>query len=481
MQNKEITLTQAIFGMGNANHDHVHRNNTFNLSPMAIDTLKMEQFRGGVTGTTMNMLASEAGGLSAQASGVVNIEDTWNIRRGIGLLRFHISSNAVESKELSVLCYLHGGGATPDGIMPETMVVPVRSWAVSTRQVQDNMGLPMASTVITNSNQFLLGDPTMMRKLKAMRPMDVANETLGMLAVAEDGANPDSFDGMLGADLAQTVVVSKTQNLNPTHHARELLRVAAGTMTTAGQLGVENAYSDAMGGASLAEAPVSENEFFNTMMWQLGSGHMMTGFGGWSVREIMSVFQNFPDVLNLDLLQTTNFAQINNLMDSSTYGAISDYEIIASEVAFMTVHLLMQVGLTHLQFSASNNPHDFNGIVGQLNGVGWAIGPFMSVLNQDPYADNRVEQFKQLMEQQFFSKYATGYIHNSVIMSIECSCDIFGETSVSIFFNGDPSDTRRWVNATYCINRTSTNISANNNSLAEARSFMQNISEHFKG
>lgn len=481
MQDKEITLIQAIFGMGNANHDHVHRNNTFNLSPMAIDTLKMEQFQGGLKGTTLNALAAQAGGLSASIGGVVNIEDTWNTRRGIGLLRFHVLSNAVETKELSVLGYLTGGGASVNGILPETMFVPVRSWAVSTKQKQDNMGLPMPSTAIVASNQFLLGDPTMMRKLKAMRPMDVANETLGLLAVADDNSPMEDFDGMLGADLSTTVVSSKTQNLNPTHHARELLRVATGTMSTAGQIGMENAFSDSLGGASLAEAPLAENEFFNTMMWQLGSSHMLTGFSGWSVQEIMSVFVNFPQVLNLTLLESTNFASTNNLMDSSAYGSITDYEIIASEVAFMTVHLLMQVGLTHLQFSATNNPHDFGGLSGSLNGVGWAIGPFMSVLEADPYAHNRVEDFKSNMENQFFSKYATGYIHNSVIMSIECSCDIFGETSVAIFFNDDQGNQRRWVNATYCINRTSTNISANNSSMEEARNFMTNISQHFHG
>jgi len=476
---KEVILTQALFGMGNANHDHYHRHNVMNPNSMMMDTLKMEQFQGGIKGTTLQAVAEQSGGLSAQPGGMVNIEDGFNIRRGIGMLRFQVTRNSLSSVELVVLGYLTGGsGASMEGIPPETLFVPVRAWSSETKNVQDNHGFPLASTSITSSQQFLLGDPFGQKKLKAIRPMDVANEALGFMACEEDGIGAQ-YDGTLGTNLAKTVVSSKTQNLNPTHHAKELLKLATNTGITAQKIGMENAFSESMGGVGIQEASLTDNEFFQAMMFNLGTSNMMNGFQGWSVQEIASVFTNLPQVLNLDLLNPTTFTQVNNLMDSMDYGRITNHEIIACELAFLTVHLLIQVGLTHLVFSATNNPHDFHGLQGSDDGVEIINGEFGSVLSNDDYAINRVEQFKQLLKAHFFAKYSTGYVHSSHIMNVMVTCSVFGETSVEIFFNGDQNNGQRFVNATYCINRTSTNITASDNGLAEAKNLMTNIRDHF--
>lgn len=476
---KEIILTQAIFGMGNANHDHVHRHNIMNPNSMMIDTLKMEQFQGGIKGTTLQAVAEQSGGLSAQPGDYVHIEDGFNVRRGIGMLRFQVTRNSQVSIELVVLAYLTGGsGASVDGIPPETMFVPVRAWSSETKNVQDNLGFPMPTTSITSSQQFLLGDPFDQHKLKAIRPMDVANEALGFLACEQDGIG-SQYDGTLGTNLSKTVVSSKTQNLNPTHHAKELLKLATNTGVTAQSIGLENAFSDSMGGVGIQEASLTDNEFFQAMMFNLGTSNMMNGFQGWSVQEIASVFTNLPNVLNLDLLNPSTFTNVNNLMDSMDYGRITSHEIIASELAFLTVHLLIQVGLTHLVFAATNNPHDFRGMQGSEDGVEIVNGEFGSVLSHDEFAINRVEQFKQLLKAHFFAKYSTGYVHSSHIINVMVTCSVFGETSVEIFFNGEPNNTQRFVNATYCINRTSTNITASQSGLKEAKNLMSNIRDHF--
>lgn len=475
----EIALVSAIFGMGNNNQDHVHRHNTLNIDSMHIDTLKMEQYHGGVTPSTLNKIAAQSGGISSRPQGYVNIEDGFNVRRGIGLLRFMISENAIEQRELAVMGYLTGGGASVEGIEGRTMFVPVRSWTTSTKNVPDNMGLPMSSTMIASSTQFLQGDPFHQQNLKAIRPLDVGNEILGMYAVAqEDNSNIDNYDGTLNADLNKHVVVSKTENLNPTHHARELLRIASSTVAQAQYGTVAASIADNLSGVGIGEMAITENEFFRTMM--VGQGHhSLNGFQGFTVAEINNVFANFLDVLNLQMLNTSNFAHVDNLLGSSEYGSTSSHEIIASELAYMTVHLLIKCGLTHLDFSATNNIHDTGGLVGSEDGVEIVIGAFGSVLEHDDYAINRVEQFKQLLKAQFFSKYQTGYIHTSTIISVIVNCSVFGETRVEIFFNGDPSNAKNYVNATYCINRTSTNISGTEVGLAEAKGFMLNIQDFF--
>lgn len=473
----EITLVKAVFGMGNQNQAHVHRHNILDMSTYNIDTVKMEQHQGGVTPNTLNAIAAQSGGLTTKPLGYVNIEDGWNVRRGLGMFNFLITSNSVETAELAVLGYMTGGMASHEGIEPQTMFVPVRCWDTRTTQKFDNMGLPMASTVITGSHQFLMGDPTGRDDLKSVRPIDMAQEVLGYMASSADGMD-DGFDGILAADLKQNVVMSKTDNLNPTHHARELLKIAAATTTEGQYTGIANAIGDAMVGPGIGEAPLTSNDFFKTMMARGGS-FSMSNFMGWSMAEIHSVFTNLPDVMNITLLNPNATVGVDNTLSSHEYGGANSYETIASELAYLTVHMLIRCGLTHLVFSATNNPHHFSGLEGSETGVEVVTGTFGSVLDHDEHAINRVERFKDMLRGLFFAKYSTQFAHTSTMLSVKVSCHLFGETDVSVFFNGEENNERKYVNATYNVNRTSTNITSSQAGLNEAQNFMQNITDYF--
>lgn len=472
----ELTLVKAVFGMGNSNHAHVHRHNTLQIDSQMIDRLKMEQLSaGGVLPTTLNEAAFASGGISSRPQGMVSIEDGWNIRRGIGMLKFIIEKNALSSSELVILGYLTGGGASAEGIEPETMFVPVRSWTIGTQNISDFDGLPTPKTSVVSSSQFLMGDPYQMQKLQSIRPMDVGNEVLGLMACTAEG-NENSFDGVLGTDLNKTVIVSKTHNLNPSHHARELLKIATNVTAAGSSMGLEGALADGLTGMGIKEISPTQNEFFQAMAISLGI-HMYEGFQGFSISEINGVFNNLPDVMNLQLLDEGAYAEQNNLFNSEEYGGANMHEIVSSEVAAMTVHLLMQAGLTHLSFSATNNPNHIGGVIGSEDGVEMITGEFGSVFDHDDGAINRVERFKTLLKNNFFSKYTTGYLHTTTIIDVVVTCAIFGETSVEVSINNEPP--RRWVHATYCINRTSTNIAGKEVGMWESKNFMSNIRDYF--
>ena len=475
----QITLISARFGMGNNNQAHVHRHNTLTLDTMSIDTMKMEQYQGGVTGTTMNRVAAESGMLTNQPQGMVNIEDGWNQRRGIGMLKFIVEENSMVQKELSVLGYLTGSPASEEGIPGDTMFVPVRSWEVDTRSVNDNIGMPMSTSVVTASTQFLQGDPYGQNNLKSIRPLDVGNEVLGFMACEAEGTE-DSYDGVMNSDLNKNIVMSKTENLNPTHHARELLKIATSVSGPGAYDAIENSIGDSMMAPSINELSMTHNAFFRTMMFVGGMHAQQIGFQGYSIAEINNVFENLVDVLNLTLLNVSSFAHVDNVLGSHEYGGANAFETIGTELAFLTVHLLLKEGLTHLEFSATNNVHDFGGLTGSEDGVEILIGPFGSVLDHDAHALQRVESFKRQLKMHFFSKYMTGYAHSTTIINVEVVCSIFGETQVQLFFNGDRSDTRNFVNATYCINRTSTNIAGSARGMAETKNFMSNINDYFR-
>lgn len=470
----EIVLTQAIFGMGNQNHEHVHRNNEFHVDSMGIDQIRMEQDAGGVLGTTINSIAEMSGGISASPRGNVVVEEGWNQRRGIGLLRFQVTQNALESSELSILGYLVGGSASVEGIDDATMFVPVRTFSSLSRNVPDFNGLPFTKTVIESSTQFLMGDPNQIKDLKTVRPMDFGNEALGYLSAEADGR--EDYSGAISGELKNTVGMSKTQNLNPTHFSKELLKLAINSADIHNHGNLEMSISDGLSDYGMAEDGVSDNPFMMAMMY--ATGHTsMKGFCGYSVGEISGVFSTFADVLNLSLLQTTNFAEDNTLLTSEAYGTAQLAEIIASELAFITVHLLINRGLASFNFSGTNNPTDFDGIMGDEDGIVVIPGEAMSVLNNDPDPINKVEAFMRDIKTHFFKKYTSPYMHKRTIMNIEVNAYMFGETTVAIAFNGDIANNKQYTNATYMINRTSINIAGSEIGLSQSKNYLANIKD----
>lgn len=479
MSTMTTTLTRAIFGLGNQNHAHVHRHNTMNINSMDIDKLRYEQMAGGIMPATINTIAQASGELTARPQGYVSLEEGYNVRRGIALLNFMVESNAMQQSELAVVGYLVGGTYTEEGVAGDTLFVPVRCWTTLTTNTHDHTGFPMTKTVIDSSQQFLMGDPNQQRDLKAVRPIDIGSEALGYEVTNQDGSSA-MYSGTAGSDLRNNVLVSKTQNLNPTHHSRELLRLAtvAGNQMSMGQ-GVEMAIADGLVGESIGEISATENPFFHTMMFTTGI-HQLAGFAGFSIGEINAVFENMPDVMSTAMLDVTRFADDDALLNSTEYGSANMHETIATELAMCTVHLLLQSGLMSLAFSATNNPTDFEGVVGSDSGVAFLQGPAMSVLDGDMHVANRVESFKHLISTNFFAKYTGPYAHLRNVLSVEVDCHLFGEIAVTIFFNGDTSNARRYVNASYYINRTSSSISGTETGLLEAKNFLTNIKEHFQ-
>lgn len=473
-----VTLTRAIFGMGNQNHTHVHRHNTLEVGSQEIDNLRMEQINGGIMPSTLNQIAQSTGHLSTRPQGYVSMEEGFNIRRGIGLLNFVVESNATMSSEMAVVGYLVGGTFSPEGITSDTLFVPVRCWTTLVTNSHDAHGFPMAKTVIEGSQQFLMGDPNQQKDLKAVRPIDVATEALGFMVTEQDGSSAD-YAGTAGTNLRNNVLVSKTNNLNPTHHARQLLRLAtvAGNEAANGR-GLEVAVSDGLIGGEIGEISPVENPFMQAMMFGTAM-HSLAGFQGFSIGEIISVFENLSEVMNTNMLEVGNFADDTNLLTSHEYGSANLHEVLATELAMISLHLLLQRGLASLAFSATNNPTEFDGIVGSDSGVVFVIGQAMPLLDSDQYVINRVENFKQELIKHFFDKYSGPYAHLRHNIAVEVDCHLFGEISINIMLNGEAEKARRYVNASYYINRTSSSISGTEHGLLEAKNFMTNIKEYF--
>ena len=104
----------------------------------------------------------------------------------------------------------------------------------------------------------------------------------------------------------------------------------------------------------------------------------------------------------------------------------------------------------------------------------------MSIVERDPYSIGRLERFKQMFMDKFYTKFnGDGYEHNKTIVNMTATCSLFGETSVEVFFNGDVNSTQRYVNATYYLARTSSNIAGTDAGVADSVNFLNNLREFF--
>lgn len=473
----DIVLRDVTMGMGNPNHVHYHRHNQLNLESQNVDLMIQEVNRGGLVDSLLNNIAGQSGGLTVQPRGVAEIEDTYNMRRGLCRLRFSVMVNALKEVELIVLGYLAGGEARDDGIDPATRFIPVRTWSIDITSVSDINGMPDTRQVVNNSAQFLMGDPTQGKKLRSMRPIDIGNEVLGYISTEQEGRQA-GYVGNATADLSNALLISKTQNMDSTHYAKQLLKIAGNVMhdDAVGGMGIDDSISGSIYSNSMSEQLISDNEFFRAMAVSTGTWHYK-GFEGFSLGEIASVFENFGDVLDDRMLNVNLFDDIDNIAMTSAYGSTTIVESTAKEIAFLCADLSIRAGLTHVVFAATNDVSEFNGFMDE-DGCKLVTGEFMSISDQDDYAINRLERFVQLFKDKFYTKFNSGYEHQKTIVNIAVTCSLFGETSVELFFNGDLQTKQSYTNATYYICRTSPNIAGTETGVNDAVNFLNNLREY---
>lgn len=471
-----VALRRVVLGLGNPNHEHVHRHNILKMKDMHVDQLMTEQRAGGIRESTLNAISGQAGGLTVQPNGYVAIEDTYNQRRGLCMLEFATEENALRSTTLVILGYLVGGEPREVGIDPATRFQPVRCWEIDSSSKTDFNGFPTVMQSVSNSHQFLQGHPNKNISQRSMRPIDIGNEVLGYVATESENAQ-DGYGGNVLADLNKGIVVSKTQNLDTTHHAKQLMKIA-GNAITSKDFGMElhDSIAESIYSGGMAEASVTRNAFFMAMSQHTGMWNQM-GFNGFSLGEIAGVFDNFVDVMNMEMIYHPA-DEIDNIGLSNAYGATTITETTAQEIAILCADLSVRTGVTFCTFSATNNPDSFGGYMPD-DGVAMITGEWMTITDQDPHAINRLEKFKQAFKDRFFTKFNTGYAHDSTIVSVIVTCAMFGETSVKVFFNGDESTTQSYTNATYYLSRTSSNIAATDAGISESVSFLNNIREYF--
>lgn len=469
----EIRLNQVIIGIGNNVHEQFHRSNRIDISPDLANRAAHERFNGGITPSTIAQMGVHGGSLSTQHQGVINVEGGWNQRRGLAMLRMTIVDNALMEQQMSVLGYLVGGGMAMGSVVPDDVLfIPVRSWTMSTSATQDVQYMPTTKRAITETSQFLMADPEMIRQLRSIRPVDVITHGFGQVAAEEEDSNI-AYGGSTNADLNQNgVIVSKSSNLDPIVNAQTVMTHAA---RVARQHVTHNLLSEnmAMSMGGISEQEIFQHPFLSLMMSALGMPSYQ-GFIGFTFEELRQVFQGFDTAVLPP--SDRNMEGHNHQLDSDPLGSADWFEKIANELAFISMHAMIDVGLVYLQFVASNNVSNLNVL---SSGIYFRPGIPAGVIANDPGLQNRVDNFKDYIETTFFQKYAMTMLGNTTAIEVDVTMNIFGECSVEIVLNGDHGNARKKVFPAYTINRSSSNLATDEIQETMALNYVDNLKNYF--
>lgn len=470
----EMRLDSVMYGIGNNLHDQFHRTNRLDLDPALIDQVYHERYNGGITGTTVSRLGVTAGCLSAQHGGMVDVEDGWSQRRGLCILKLTVVEDTLVETKMTILGYLSGGGNVMLGQVPDdVMFQPVRSWTNELSSGTDLNGRAMTKRAITENSQFLLASPTMARELKSIRPMDIVNYGIGFQDMMESAPERE-FMGSSSSDLNnQGLIVSKAQNLNPISNAQTIMRHAASVSNN--QVN-NNMLSEnmALSIGGMSDLEVYEHPFLSMMSSSLGMA-TWNGFIGFSFGEFRQVFEGFDRVLVGGSRVATSIAGMDHRLTSNELGTANRDETTANELAFITMHSLIDCGLLGLEFVASNAVTD----LGVRQGIYFSSGTPISLLDNDHENVSKVERFKDYLEQSFFERYSNRKYGAATLIGVKVKCSIVGEITISMTYNNDASTEQNYSFPSYTINRTSSNIASSESQKSMAENYVTNLQEYF--
>lgn len=483
----KIYLVRARFGLANIYQNQVNRTQSMSINSQDVDLLNVSKINGRVSQNTLHEIGVRTGGVSTQADGYAFIEDGWDApRRGLAMLEFEIESAMNVEEKLHILGYLAGGSPSVDeGVPEDVMFVPVRNWVVNKTMQMMHTGLMKSTSNLTSASQVLLNNPMSSGGSFAIRPLDIVDGASGMVAddvqdQSMNGGMESQYVGTSNSILQHTgAAYSKAKNQSPGEYAKQLLKSslrAGSSMETSrdpyGSMG------DACMDPGLSETALHRDPFFKTMRHALGMGQMQ-GFQGFSVGQIAYVFENLPDVMDINACDGDRFQIEDHRLTTNELGSSNYNEIIGNELSSLAQYILVESELGYLDIAATNNVQNS---VDNVNGmpVGFVVGECgLLVDGLEGSLEERVEKAKELFLSHFFLKYATPYLHDRTLISFRMTMRLFGETVIEIFTNGDESNKRRIAFPTFSTNRTDLTLASMESAVNTGTTFFRNLKDYF--
>lgn len=448
-----ITLVKARAGLTNYYHNQVIRNSAMDIDSTIIDQLTEQNINGGISGAALLNAAVMSGGLNAQASGYAQISGGWNESKGLMHLTFVTQDTPVNVEYMNVIGYVTNNGSM-EGLTTDAVFTPVMSWKTHetlTGSLDINNPTNVRRTIGGRSD-YLLNDGSQ-NQMISLRPNDVidysierANQQDIMQRMHDEGLDAFNPTTTVGAsDINRVgVVASKRSNLNPSMYAADILKAGTGyqrnsaisnnMLDSSGSNesafdGMFNELSNISYQASNVEPNLIRDDFFHEMMEMQGKASMR-GFRGWSILDLMTAFENLNDVLDLTLMDQSQFPSVDFTQNTEVLGTSALEDIISQEITMNIMDLMIKYGLGAINFRGSNCDN-FGGDGGLGNIV---IIPFNPAsLTDDDYnvAQNSIA-FAEELKSQIFAKLNGVRVGQMTPVRFDVTAELFGTCTINI-------------------------------------------------
>lgn len=511
-----IRLVSARAGLTNYYQNQVVRNPVMDLDSQLIDELVSENYAGGVTQSTIQRAAVYSGGLNAQASAFAEIKDGWNTSRGIMIMRFVTQDSPVMVEYMNVIGYISNNEGM-SGLSLGAMFHPTMSWKTQ-ETITSSMDINNPTNIkrnIGNRTDYLFNDGgNVNTSLISLRPSDVIDYTMEHAAQGDimERMEDEGLPGMVpqttvaGTDISRVgVIASKRQNMNPSKYAEDLLKASTNyqrnNLIGNGSMDVGNTEShhdnmfDALSGVSYqtgnTEPQLLRDNFFAEMMSIMGRSSNR-GFTGYMVSDLLMAFENLNEVLDLVLMDATQYQVSDFTLDTEGFGTTSYQEFMAHEIEANILDLMMKYGLSEISFRGSNC--DSFGGDGPLDNI--TILPYnpMSLEQDDFMLPSKLDGFINDLRNQIFAKINGLRLNQMTPIRFDVTAELFGNCIVNVMvvdesnqgcgFNiedtGVPAGMTSRVFPTFAVNTTATVLGDSMTAQQAGSNFFSNLEAYFK-
>lgn len=448
-----IRLVSARAGLTNFYHNQVIRNSALDIDSTIIDQLTEQNISGGITGASLLNAAVMSGGLNAQASGYAQIQGGWNESKGLMHLVFVTEDTPVNVVYMNVIGYVTNNGSM-EGLTTDAVFTPVMSWK-SHETLTGSLNIDSPTNVkrtIGGRTDYLVNDGSQ-GSMISLRPNDVidysierANQEDIMNRMQDEGLDAFNPTTTVGASDVNRVgvVASKRSNLNPSMYAADILKAGTGYQRNQS---ISNNMMDSMGTnesafdgmfnelsnisyqASNVEPNLLRDEFFHEMMDMMGTSQMR-GFRGWSILDIQTAFPDLNDVLDLTMMDQSQFPVWDYTQNSEVLGTSQSEDIVSQEITLNIMDLMIKYNLGAINFRGSNCDN-FGGDGGLGNIV---IVPFnpASLSNDDYQAGPNSVAFAEELKSQIFAKLNGVRAGQMTPLRFDVTAELFGTCVVNV-------------------------------------------------
>lgn len=509
-----VTLIKATVGLTNHYQNQVIRNPSMNIDTTIIDQLTSENMAGSVSATTLAHAAIHSGGLNIQATDYASISGGWNESKGLMKLDFVTQDSPVLMEYMSVIGYITNN-ASMEGLTGGALFHPVMSWKSQERTTSSGyLENPVSiQRKIGGRTDYMFNDGSNHNPgLMTLRPADVIECAINnatredtLSRMVEEGINngvvPITSVGASDINRAG-IVPSRRENINPILYASEILKAGTKYQSSKSMSGLDmdmgyGNMNDGMYGelteiayqSGNAEPNLLHDDFFGEMMSVLGSTQTR-GFTGYTISDLLVVFENLDDVLDLTLQDTNTYSVNDFTQNTESMGTSAMAELIAHEIESNILELLLKYDLAGLSFRGSNC--DNFGEVGLGNIVILPYNP--SPLKDDDYQlGQKIDAFSEALRNQIFAKLQGLRSSDMVPLRFDVTAELFGTCIVNIqivddtnFNNGFsleetgvPTGMRSYSFPTFAINTTSSMLGTSESSQLAGSNFYQNLETYF--